>query len=136
VSGETDLIKLITTMEPVLVNECFVFVTVSEWDYALLAQLTPVSTFQEQEGLTMVLTKTKAEQFNIPYEGVFKCITLMVHSSLDAVGLTAAVSAKLTDVNISANVIAAYYHDHVFVAEQDGEKALAALQALVREGIA
>ena len=135
-SGETDLAKLIATMEPELANERYIFATLENWDYTLLAELTPVSTFQEKEGLTAVLTQAKADEFGIVYAGVFKCITLMVHSSLDAVGLTAAVSAKLTQVNVSANVIAAYYHDHVFVAEHDGDKALMALQALVREGIA
>ena len=135
-SGETDLAKLIATMEPVLASERYIFATLENWDYTRLAQLTPLSTFQEKEGLTVVLTQAKADEFGIVYAGFFKCITLMVHSSLDAVGLTAAVSAKLTQVNVSANVIAAYYHDHVFINEHDGEKALTALQALVQEGIA
>ncbi|WP_238326176.1 ACT domain-containing protein [Marinomonas sp. S3726] len=52
---------------------------------------------------------------------------MTVHSSLDAVGLTAAVATKLAEHDISANVIAAYYHDHIFVQK---EKADAALQAL------
>jgi hypothetical protein len=81
------------------------------------------------------LQKSKADEYNIPYSGVFSCITLSVHSSLDAVGLTAAVSTKLTQVNISANVIAAYYHDHVFVASKDAQRALSALNELVRQGI-
>jgi hypothetical protein len=46
------------------------------------------------------------------------------------VGLTAAVSAALTREGISANVIAAYYHDHIFVPEADAERALDALRAL------
>ena len=66
---------------------------------------------------------------------MFKCITLNVHSSLDAIGLTAAVSTKLTQSNISANVVAANYHDHVFIASKDAEKALAELNDLVQHGI-
>ena len=58
---------------------------------------------------------------------MFKGITLTVHSSLDAVGLTAAVANKLTEKGISANVIAAYYHDHIFV---QTEKAALAIEAL------
>jgi hypothetical protein len=61
---------------------------------------------------------------------VFRCITLSVHSSLDAVGLTAVVATQLAAHNISANVIAAFYHDHVFVPAPHADAALAALQAL------
>ena len=35
--------------------------------------------------------------------------------------------------NISANVIAAYYHDHVFIASKDAETALSKLNELARE---
>jgi hypothetical protein len=44
-------------------------------------------------------------------EGKFRCITLRVHSSLSAVGLTAEVAFALAEVNISANVIPGYFHD-------------------------
>lgn len=58
---------------------------------------------------------------------MFKGITLTIHSSLDAVGLTAAVSTKLAEKDISANVIAAYYHDHIFVQSEKAELAMEAL---------
>ena len=48
----------------------------------------------------------------------------LVHSSLEAVGLTAIVSGKLAAYEISANVIAGYYHDHIFVPEQFADEAL------------
>ena len=54
----------------------------------------------------------------------------MIHSSLEAVGLTAAVSTKLATKGISANVIAAYYHDHIFVSAEKAELALLALKEL------
>lgn len=57
-------------------------------------------------------------------------ITLEVHSALDAVGLTAAVSHVLAKENISCNVIAAYHHDHIFVGKEDAQKALKALLKL------
>jgi hypothetical protein len=62
------------------------------------------------------------------FESVFSGITLTVHSSLDAVGLTAAVATKLAEYDISANVIAAYYHDHIFVQTEKSELALKALR--------
>jgi len=134
-SGEKNLAKLIATMTPVLLENEFIFATLEDCNYEQLAQLCPISTFQEKEGLTVILNKEKADDFNIPYSSVFKCITLNVHSSLDAVGLTAAVSTKLTQSNISANVVAAYYHDHVFVASNDADNALAALKSLIQHGI-
>jgi hypothetical protein len=48
----------------------------------------------------------------------------MVHSSLDSVGLTAAVSGKLAAHGISANIIAGFYHDHVFVPRNKAQLAL------------
>jgi hypothetical protein len=53
-----------------------------------------------------------------------------VHSSLEAVGLTAVVATKLAAEGISANVIAAFYHDHVFVQANRAKAALAALTSL------
>ena len=134
-SGEKNLQKLIASMTPILIEQEYIFGTLSTYTNEQISLLNPVSTFQEAEGLTVVLQKSKADEYNIPYSGVFSCITLSVHSSLDAVGLTAAVSTKLTQVNISANVIAAYYHDHVFVASKDAQRALSALNELVRQGI-
>lgn len=134
-SGEKNLAKLITSMTPILLSDEYIFGMLEQVDYQQLSVLEPIGTFQEKEGLTVMLTKEKADQHGIDYEGVFKCITLNVHSSLDAVGLTAAVSTKLTQANISANVVAAYYHDHIFVAAKDADNALAALEELVREGV-
>lgn len=78
----------------------------------------------------MVLTKDQADKAGLKYEGIFRKITLMVHSSPDAVGLTAAVSTVLTTTGISANVIASYYHDHIFVSDEKAEQALLALKEL------
>ena len=132
--GEKELTVLIASMTPVLADKSYVFCTLKNCDYQQLAQLNPKSTFQEKEGLSVILTKQAADEINLDYSGVFKCITLNVHSSLDAVGLTAAVATKLTQSNISANVVAAYYHDHIFVASKDAEKALIDLKSLARDG--
>jgi hypothetical protein len=68
------------------------------------------------------------EKAQLAYESKFKQITLTVHSSLDAVGLTAAVATKLSSYGISANVVAAYYHDHIFVQSEKADEALSALK--------
>ena len=132
-SGEKDLNKLIASMTPILTEKEYVFGTLNAYTADDLATLNPISTFQEKEGLTVVVLKENAEAHNLAFSGVFRCITLSVHSSLDAVGLTAAIAAKLTEANISANVIAAYYHDHVFVASKDAEAALLKLNELACE---
>lgn len=84
----------------------------------------PIASFQEREGLTLVVTAENAAACGLDYQGVFRCISLQVHSSLEAVGLTAIVSGKLAAYEISANVIAGYYHDHIFVPEQFADEAL------------
>ncbi len=128
-SGITDINELLSSMQPALVDELFVFCTV-KGQLAEYVNLAPIATFIESEGLTLVLTKDKADEAGLQYEGVFQQITLTVHSSLEAVGLTAAVSTKLTSKGISANVIAAYYHDHIFVSADKAEQALSALKEL------
>jgi hypothetical protein len=92
--------------------------------------LLPVATFAEAAGLTLVLSAATADSAGMHYDEQFRQITLTVHSSLQAVGLTAAVSTKLTEKGISANVIAAYYHDHIFVPVAQAEQALLALQEM------
>ncbi|WP_232815997.1 ACT domain-containing protein [Chryseobacterium capnotolerans] len=61
-------------------------------------------------------------------------ITLEIHSSLSAVGLTAKFSQALSDAGISCNVVAAYFHDHIFVDEKDTTQAIKVLNALKRMG--
>ena len=78
----------------------------------------------------MVLEESTAVRAGLSFSGTFRQITLTVHSSLEAVGLTAAVASKLADRGISANVIAAYYHDHIFVQSDMAVSALKALSEL------
>ena len=121
--GENNLNKLLTSMKPRLLHEDYVFCTVPNGKYGDYPDLSPLASFIEAEGLTLVVTRENADSFRLKYEAVFKCITLTVHSSLEAVGLTAAVSAKLSENQISANIIAAYYHDHVFIPSRFAVKA-------------
>lgn len=125
-TGETNLSKLLASMSPQLMADEYVFCSV-QGDYSDFSALSPLASFRETEGLTLVVLKKEAIANKLPFESVFSGITLTVHSSLDAVGLTAAVSTKLAEKGISANVIAAYYHDHIFVQTEKAELALAAL---------
>jgi len=57
-------------------------------------------------------------------------LMLTVHSSLDAVGLTAAVATALAAEAIPANVLAGYHHDHVLVPVDRADDAIAVLRGL------
>jgi len=127
VAGKTNLDELLTTICPELSPTEYVFCTVIG-NYGDFAELSPIASFTETEGLTLLLTKQVAIANDFSFDSVFRKITLTVHSSLDAVGLTAAVSQKLADHQISANVIAAYYHDHIFVQAHKADLALTALK--------
>lgn len=124
--GITELNELLKSMSPEMQDGDYVFSTVkgSLGDYV---HLNPLGSFMEQEGLSLILKAEDADKANLDYAGLFKQITLTVHSSLEAVGLTAAFAEKLTSYGISANVVAAYFHDHIFVSK---DKAALALEAL------
>ena len=123
----TDLDILLKSMSPELIEGDYVFCTV-EGGLANYVHLNPMATFREKEGLTLVLTKEVATQAQLSFDGVFSMITLSVHSSLEAVGLTAAFATKLGSYGISANVIAGYYHDHIFVQKHKANEAISALR--------
>jgi uncharacterized protein len=129
-AGETDLGRLLASLTPALEAGDFVFTTTTGEPPAGLA---PLATFREPEGITLILDRASARAAGLAFEGVYRQITLQVHSSLEAVGLTAAVATRLAAEGISANVVAAYHHDHIFVPERDAERALAALVALSAE---
>jgi hypothetical protein len=130
--GEKDLRKLMASLSPHLMDGDFVFCTIQDAKYGDFAELLPIASFCEDEGLALLVTKENADKAGLNYESIFKCITLKVHSSLEAVGLTAAVSDKLAERGISANVIAAYYHDHIFVQAEKADAALSALSEFSR----
>lgn len=127
-TGEKDLMTLLASLEPDLLKEEFVFCTSKDMTLLVAAKLEPLAFFQEPEGLSLVLVKSAASEAGFDVSSVFKCITLTVHSSLEAVGLTAAVAEKLSIHGVSANVVAAFYHDHVFVPEAKAALALQLLQ--------
>lgn len=128
-SGETELNKLLQTLEAQCSAEDYVFVSVEP--EALGINLGDIyGLFREKEGTSLVLSRKVAERFGCDYDGVFHCISLSVHSSLEAVGLTAAISTALAKDGISANVVAAFYHDHIFVNSDKSQQALECLRRL------
>lgn len=127
-AGEDDLGKLLATMQPVLQPGAFVFATIDGQDVP--PGLDPIGTFREAEGLTLILHDHDAAHPDITASKPLRQITLTVHSSLEAVGLTAAFATELTRHGISANVVAGYFHDHIFVGGDDADRAVAALEAL------
>ena len=131
-AGERDLDRLLLGLRPTLIAGEFVFMSFSESHYGDHSELEPIASMMEDEGLTLVVPRAKADERKLRYESVFSCITLSIHSSLDAVGLTAAFSGILAEQGISANVVAGYHHDHIFVPASLVEKALSAINRLSR----
>ena len=131
-TGEKNLEKLLASMSPKLSDGEYVFCTFRNARYGDFAELEPVATVKEVEGLTLIIPRATADNNNLTYESVFRGITLTIHSSLDAIGLTAAFSNKLAEYGISVNVIAGYYHDHIFVQSEHAEKAIEALSEFAR----
>ena len=128
-AGSKYLDFLLREASPVLDSDRYVFVCRSA-KYGDHAEWQPVASFAESEGLTLVIRQEIADANALSYEGVFKKITLAVHSSLSAVGLTAKFAQRLAESDISANVFAAFYHDHIFVPLSDADRAMSALATL------
>jgi hypothetical protein len=124
-SGEINLDTLLKTMKPELNSGKYVFCTVASLENIAINKAEMF--FKEKEGITLVLKKEIADQYNLTYSFVASWITLTVHSSLEAVGLTAAFSNALSQNGISCNVVAAYFHDHIFVSTAATQKAMEVL---------
>lgn len=122
----TDLGELISSMSARLDPEPYVWTTGD----AVPAGCAPVVTVEEAEGLTCVIREAEALAAEVPHEFRSARITLEVHSALEAVGLTAAFARALADAGVSANVVAGFHHDHIFVPWERRDDALAALERL------
>ena len=126
--GESDLLTLIAHMSPSLDDQVWAFVSVDKVSSEYLAEHT-LASFRETEGTSLIVPWERAEEFDVCSEPMAR-ITLNIHSSLEAVGLIAAVSQALASEAISANVVAGFYHDHIFVPQTLGERAVACLTLL------
>jgi hypothetical protein len=151
-TGETNLATLLKTAKPEHIPGDYVFCTVADADVVAKAGMVAdagagnhaaampdaaavpageiVMQFKEREGTTLIIHKELADRLQLEYSFVAAWITLTVHSSLAAIGLTAAFSTALASRGISCNVVAAYYHDHIFVDKRDLEAAMEVLRGL------
>jgi len=130
VVAETDLAVLLENLNPVANSENYVFTTLPAEKLTSTLISAAKGMFQEREGTTLILPAAAAQQANLQFEGYYRCITCEVHSSLEAVGMTAAMATALGKAGISANVVAAYYHDHIFVPAEKVNLALEVLSSL------
>lgn len=131
-SGETDLRRLLAGLDPLRREGEYVFVTLP--DRNVPPGVEPVFLFDEDEARTVVLPLDEA--LGAGLAGEFSCawITLRIHSSLEAVGMMAAVATALAEAGISCNAVSAYYHDHIFVPYDRADDAVRALRELAARG--
>jgi hypothetical protein len=112
---------MLAGMAPVLNAGRFVYRTLGEGE---VVPSDAVGWFREAEGVSVIVPAEAGAALAMAW------ITLTVHSALDGVGLTAAVSGALADAGIACNMVAAHIHDHLFVPEADADRAMAVLLAL------
>lgn len=120
--GEKNLSTLLKSMQPRHNPGDYVFCTIDDLKSIDFDNI--VLLFKEQEANTIVVKKEFADSLKLQYSFTAAWITLTVHSSLEAVGLTAAFSKALADQEISCNVVAAFYHDHIFVNKKDAVRTI------------
>jgi hypothetical protein len=128
-TAETNLSHLLSSINPILHPDIFVFATLSESARKALA-IQPIMEFREDEGITVVVRQTEAEQGGLAYQYPCRMITLNVHSDLNAVGFLAKISTALAEAGISVNAVSAFYHDHLFVLAERAEEAMELLGAM------
>lgn len=121
---------MISGMTPVMRPDIYIFATMTDPD--LITELSPeaISTFKEDEGVSMLIPLDLAKESKLAVDHPMRCITLNVYSSLEGVGLTAAVASALGENGIACNMVAAFHHDHVFVPSEMGERAMEVLMTL------
>lgn len=127
-NGESNLKILMKNMTPFLNEGDYVFCAIETPDSIDLSNA--LCFFRELEAYTVIIEKSLADEQGLAYSFVAAWITLTIHSSLDAVGFTAAFSKLLADNGIGCNVVAAFYHDHLFVSRKDAARAMEVLNSV------
>lgn len=127
-SGLTDLQQTLASLKVLCDDVPYGFASV-----ALDADIdrdTVLATFHENGRLAIIAPQEYLISKGIEQEGPYAKLTIDVHTSLELVGLTAVMATKLAKHGISANVVAAFYHDHVFVQYELRERAAQLLESL------
>ena len=128
-AGETDLQRLLAGMRPSMSETAFAFATARSLQ-DVPASVSIIGCFNEDEGVTVIATLDQLARTGLMQSGPFAKISLAVHSSLAAVGLTAKIATSLAQRGISANIVAGYFHDHIFVPWEERHAALDILNDL------
>jgi uncharacterized protein len=126
-TGERDLKTLLSQMTPSLHDLEYGFGLVPNRE-CFPKDWKPFALIEEAEGITIIAPVSDLITHNIDHIPGWARISLKIHSDLSAVGLTAAIATALSKVDISANVIAGYFHDHFFVQWDRRHDAMAVLQ--------
>jgi len=117
-------------MKPTLNSGEYIFASVTDEKLREIENTKIIGLFRETEGVTVIVNREYGESINLKFDFVAAWITLTVHSSLEATGLTAAFADALAKANISCNVVAAYFHDHIFVPFEKADVAIETLNNL------
>ena len=126
--GETDLEVMLASLAVERRPGVFTYIAVQVPTPGLVAAAHAI--VREGRLTTIVLPVDDAARAGQSETGEFAWLTLTVQSSLDAVGLTAVVSARLAALGIPCNVLAGYHHDHLLVPVDRVDDAIRALTAL------
>lgn len=124
----SELTRLVSQMQPRQNPGSYAFCQIPEDQRSTDPRI--IASFREAEGTTAIVELSLAQERDWSAVFVAAWITLDVHSELESVGLTAAVAAELARGGISCNVVAAIYHDHLFIPWEHAERAISLLKAM------
>lgn len=127
-AGETNLQETLNSIKVTCDEVRYAFASIA--DEGLVEREALLATFRENGKLAIIAPREYLDSKGIENEGPYAKLTIAVHTSLELVGLTAVMATKLAEHGISANVVAAFYHDHVFVQHDRRDEAIRWLESL------
>ena len=125
---------MLAGLAPALIGEVVVFAAFPAAQVPAGAMEISLGWFREAEGISLILPREAAIDLGCGDGPPMRQIVLQVNSSLEGVGLTAAVAGQLAEHGIACNVVAAFHHDHLFVPVDQADEALQLLIDLQRDG--